>query len=115
MKAVIFMLVKSRTKKDTDEMFDGLMAALFKRPCGVTDLSSENALLLEFETGVDAATAKVFIRSQAPADVCSRDKNTWTSGHQLLVQNIDKSVPDMELINAFSRFGEVIRCQFNRG
>ena len=55
---------------------DRLKAAGFKRPCGVTDLSSENALLLEFETGVDAATAKVFIRSQAPADLCSRDKNS---------------------------------------
>ena len=37
---------------------DRLKAAGFKRPCGVNDLSSENALLLEFDTGVDAATAK---------------------------------------------------------
>ena len=55
---------------------DRLKTAEFKRPCGVTDLSGENALLLEFETAVDAATAKVFIRSQAPADLCSRDKNS---------------------------------------
>ncbi|PAN28348.1 hypothetical protein PAHAL_5G147000 [Panicum hallii] len=105
-------VAKIKNQKDKDEVFDELKAAGLKRPCGVTDLSGENALLLEFETAVDAATAKVFIRSQAPADVCSRDKNT--SGHQLLVQNIDNSIPDMELINAFSRFGEVIRWQFNR-
>jgi len=105
-------VAKIKNQKDKDEVFDELKAAGLKRPCGVTDLSGENALLLEFETAVDAATAKVFIRSQAPADVCSRDKNT--SGHQLLVQNIDNSVPDMELINAFSQFGEVIWWQFNR-
>nr|TKW16963.1 hypothetical protein SEVIR_5G333700v2 [Setaria viridis]TKW16965.1 hypothetical protein SEVIR_5G333700v2 [Setaria viridis] len=105
-------VAKVQNQKDKDEVFDELKAAGLKRPCGVTDLSGENALLLEFETAVDAATAKVYIRSQAPADVCSRDKNA--PGHQLLVQNIDNSVPDMELINAFSRFGEVIRCQFNR-
>ncbi|KAG2591909.1 hypothetical protein PVAP13_5NG513000 [Panicum virgatum] len=105
-------VAKIKNQKDKDEVFDELKAAGLKRPCGVTDLSGENALLLEFETAVDAATAKVFLRSQAPADVCSRDKNS--SGHQLLVQNIDNSVPDMELINAFSQFGEVIWWQFNR-
>ncbi|KAF8663802.1 hypothetical protein HU200_055133 [Digitaria exilis] len=105
-------VAKVKSQKDKDEVFDELKAAGLKRPCGVTDISGENALLLEFETAVDAATAKAYIRSQAPADVCSRDKNA--PGHQLLVQNIDNAVPDMELINAFSRFGEVIRCQFNR-
>jgi len=105
-------VAKIKNQKDKDEVFDELKAAGLKRPCGVTDLSGENALLLEFETAVDAATAEVFLRSQAPADVCSRDKNS--SGHQLLVQNIDNSVPDMELINAFSQFGEVIWWQFNR-
>ncbi|CAO2194797.1 unnamed protein product [Urochloa humidicola] len=103
---------KVKNQKDKDEVFDELKVAGLKRPCGVTDLSGENALLLEFETAVDAATAKVCIRSQAPADVFSRDKNA--PGHPLFVQNVDNSVPDMELINAFSRFGEVIRCQFNR-
>ncbi|KAJ1285537.1 hypothetical protein BS78_03G287000 [Paspalum vaginatum] len=105
-------VAKVRNQKDKDEVFDDLKAAGLKRPCGVTDISGENALLLEFETAVDAATAKVYIRHQAPLDVCSRDMNT--PGHQLLVQNIDNSVPDIELINAFSRFGEVVRCQFNR-
>ncbi|CAO1944835.1 unnamed protein product [Urochloa humidicola] len=105
-------VAKVNNQKDKDEVFDELKVAGLKRPCGVTDLSGENALLLEFETAVDAATAKVCIRSQAPADVFSRDKNT--PGYPLLVQNIDNSVPDMEVINAFSRFGEVIRCQFNR-
>ncbi|CAO2166519.1 unnamed protein product [Urochloa humidicola] len=105
-------VAKVNNQKDKDEVFDELKVAGLKRPCGVTDLSGENALLLEFETAVDAATAKVCIRSQAPADAFSRDKNT--PGHPLLVQNIDNSVPDMEVINAFSRFGEVIGCQFNR-
>ncbi|XP_062206978.1 uncharacterized protein LOC133908821 [Phragmites australis] len=105
-------VAKVNNQKEKDEVFDDLKAAGLKRPCGFTDLSSENALLLEFETAVDAAMAKVYIRRQAHADVCSKDKNT--SGHQLLVQNMDKSVPDMEFINAFSQFGEVIRWQFNR-
>ncbi|OEL32361.1 hypothetical protein BAE44_0006617 [Dichanthelium oligosanthes] len=105
-------VAKVKSQKDKDEVFDELKAAGLKKPCDVTDLSGENALLLEFETAVDAATAKIYIRSHSPADICSRDKNT--PGHQLLVQNIDNSVPDIELINAFSRFGEIIRCQFDR-
>ncbi|TVU35012.1 hypothetical protein EJB05_16876, partial [Eragrostis curvula] len=100
-----------KNQKDKDEVFDQLKAAGLKRPCGITDISSENALLLEFETAVDAATAKVYIRRQAHADFCSKDN---AIGHQLLVQNIDNSVPDMELINAFARYGEVIRWQFNK-
>ncbi|CAN6182456.1 unnamed protein product [Urochloa humidicola] len=60
-----------------------------------TDLSGKKkALLLELKTAVDAAIAKVCIRSKAPADVFYRDKNT--PDHPLLVRNIDSSVPDME-------------------
>lgn len=105
-------VAKVKNQKDKDEIFDELKAAGLKRPCGVTDISGENALLLEFETAVDAATAKLYIRRQASPNVCSRDMNT--PSHQLLVQNIDNSVPDIELIDAFSRFGEVVRWQFNR-
>lgn len=105
-------VAKIKNKKDKDEIFDELKAAGLKWPSGITDISGENALLLEFETAVDAATAKFYIRHKAPPDVCSRDTNP--PGHQLLVQNIDQSVPDIELTNAFSQFGEVIRCQFNR-
>ncbi|GJM93034.1 hypothetical protein PR202_ga09551 [Eleusine coracana subsp. coracana] len=104
-------VAKIKNQKDKDEVFDQLKAAGLKRPCGITDIPSENALLLEFEMAVDAATAKVYIRRQAHADVCSKDN---MPGHQLLVQNIDNSVPDMELINAFTRYGEIIRWQFNR-
>ncbi|KAK3162035.1 hypothetical protein QOZ80_1BG0084440 [Eleusine coracana subsp. coracana] len=93
-------VAKIKNQKDKDEVFDQLKAAGLKRPCGITDIPSENALLLEFETAVDAATAKVYIRRQAHADVSSKDN---VPGHQLLVQNIDNSVPDMELINAFTR------------
>ncbi|XP_066307035.1 uncharacterized protein [Miscanthus floridulus] len=105
-------VAKVKNKKDKDEVFDELKMAGLKWPSGITDISGENALLLEFETAVDAATAKFYIRHQAPPDVCSRDMNP--PGHQLLVQNIDHSVPDIDLINAFSQFGEVIRNQFNR-
>uniref|UniRef100_A0A0D9V634 RRM domain-containing protein n=1 Tax=Leersia perrieri TaxID=77586 RepID=A0A0D9V634_9ORYZ len=105
-------VAKVKNKKDKDEVFDELKAAGLKKPCSFTDISSENALLLEFETATDAAAAKAHIRRQLHSDVCSQDKNT--SGHQLLVRNIDNIVPDMEFINAFSRFGEVIRWQFNK-
>ncbi|KAL6616112.1 hypothetical protein ACP70R_038382 [Stipagrostis hirtigluma subsp. patula] len=105
-------VAKVKNQKDKDEVFDELKAAGLKRPCAITDLGSENALLLEFETAVDAATAKVCIRHQGHANVFLKDNNT--PGHQLLVQNVDNSVPDVEFINAFSRFGEVIRWQFNR-
>uniref|UniRef100_A0A0D9YFD7 RRM domain-containing protein n=1 Tax=Oryza glumipatula TaxID=40148 RepID=A0A0D9YFD7_9ORYZ len=105
-------VAKVKNKKDKDEVFDELKAAGLKRPCSFTDISSENALLLEFETATDAAAAKAHIRRQLHPDVCSQDKNT--SGHELFVRNIDNSVPDMEFINAFSRFGEVIRWQFNK-
>ncbi|KAL6845204.1 hypothetical protein ACP4OV_024699 [Aristida adscensionis] len=105
-------VAKINNQKDKDELFDELKAAGLKRPCGVTDLSSENALLLEFETAVDAAIAKACLRHHAHANAFLKDKNTH--GHQLLVQNLDISVPDSEFINAFSRFGEVIRWQFNR-
>ncbi|XP_040379405.1 uncharacterized protein LOC102708939 [Oryza brachyantha] len=105
-------VAKVKNKKDKDEVFDELKAAGLKQPCSFTDISSENALLLEFETAADAAAAKAHIRRQLHSDICSQDKNT--SGHQLLVQNIDNLVPDMEFINAFSQFGEVIRWQFNK-
>ncbi|PWZ31093.1 hypothetical protein Zm00014a_026935 [Zea mays] len=105
-------VAKVKNKKDKDEVFDELKMAGLKWPSGITDIPGENALLLEFETAVDAATAKFYIRHQARPNVCSRDMNL--PGHQLLVQNIDHSVPDIDLINAFSQFGEVIRWQFNR-
>lgn len=105
-------IAKVKNQKDKDEVFDELKAAGLKRPFGFTDISSENALLLEFETAVDAAVAKAHIRRQTHSDVCFQDKNA--SGHQLLVRNMDNSVPDTEFINAFSRFGEVVRWQFNR-
>ncbi|KAG8078063.1 hypothetical protein GUJ93_ZPchr0007g5255 [Zizania palustris] len=105
-------VAKVKSKKDRDDVFDELKAAGLKRPCGFTDISSENALLLEFESATDAAAAKAHIRRHLHSDVCSQEKNA--SGHQLLVRNIDNLVPDTEFINAFSRFGEVIRWQFNK-
>jgi activating signal cointegrator complex subunit 2 len=104
-------VAKVKNQKDKDEVFDQLKAAGVKRPCGFTDISSENVLLLEFETAVDAATANVYIRCHAHADLRSKDKRP---GHQVLVQNVDNSVPDVEFINAFTQYGEVIRWQFNR-
>lgn len=103
---------KVKNQKEKDEVFDELKSAGLKRPCGCIDISGENAFILEFETSVDAAVAKAHIRRQAHSDVCSQDKNT--SVHQLLVHNMDKSIPETEFINAFSRFGEVSRWQFNR-
>ncbi|KAE8807927.1 hypothetical protein D1007_15749 [Hordeum vulgare] len=103
---------KVKNQKEKDEVFDELKSAGLKRPCGCIDISGENALILEFETSVDAAVAKAHIRRQAHSDVYSQDKNT--SVHQLLVHNMDKSIPETEFINAFSRFGEVSRWQFNR-
>ncbi|KAL5228002.1 hypothetical protein ABZP36_016267 [Zizania latifolia] len=105
-------VAKVKNKKDRDDVFDELKAAGLKRPCGFTDISSENALLLEFETAIDAAAAKAHIRHHLHSEVCSQDTNT--SGHQLLVRNMDNLIPDTEFISAFSRFGEVIRWQFNK-
>ncbi|XP_037414215.1 uncharacterized protein LOC119277098 isoform X2 [Triticum dicoccoides] len=103
---------KVKNQKEKDEVFNELKSAGLKRPCACIDISGENAFILEFETSVDAAVAKAHIRRQAHSDVCSQDKNT--SIHQLLVHNMDKSIPETEFINAFSRFGEVSRWQFNR-
>jgi activating signal cointegrator complex subunit 2 len=105
-------VAKVKNQKEKDEVLDELNSAGLKRPCGFVDISSENALLLEFETAVDAAVAKAHIRRQAHSDVCSQDKST--AAPQLLVQNMDKAVPDTEFMNAFTRFGEVSRWQFNR-
>ncbi|KAG8055296.1 hypothetical protein GUJ93_ZPchr0001g32019 [Zizania palustris] len=105
-------VAKVKNKKDRDDVFDELKAAGLKRPCGFTDISSENALLLEFETATDAAAAKAHIRHHLHSEVCSQDTNTY--GHQLLVRNMDNLIPDTEFISAFSRFGEVIRWQINK-
>ncbi|PNT72917.1 hypothetical protein BRADI_2g50890v3 [Brachypodium distachyon] len=105
-------VAKVKNQNEKDDVFGELKSAGLKRPCGFIDISSENALLLEFETAVDAAVAKAHIRRQADSNVSSQDNDT--SAYQLFVQNMDKSIPDSEFINAFSRFGEICRWKFNR-
>ena len=58
-------------------MFDGLKAAGLNRPCGVTEISLVKMLcFLNSRRELMQLLQKVFIRSQAPADLCSRDKNS---------------------------------------
>ncbi|XP_073005408.1 uncharacterized protein [Typha latifolia] len=111
--------------RDKDEILHELMAAGLRKPRSVTDLTNENALLIEFLTAEEAAIAMTQIRCQhkengshtypnksPTANACSNDK--FISGSQVVVRHVDVSVPDMELINAFSRFGEITGWHFNR-
>ncbi|RZR81824.1 hypothetical protein BHM03_00008126 [Ensete ventricosum] len=113
------------TQRLKDEILHELLKAGLRSPPIVTSLTSENALLLEFSSAEEAASAIGHIRYFREASGCQAYANKkWThgayikdksvSGCQLLVKQVDASVPDMELINAFSRFGEITGWQFDR-
>lgn len=115
---------KVPTQRAKEEILRELMMAGMRKP-HVTDLSSENALRLEFASAEEAAGAIELIRRLRKEtehhthsdrcltmNTCSNDK--FVSGYQLLVRHIDVSISDEELINAFSRYGELTRWQFNR-
>ncbi|CAL9195285.1 unnamed protein product [Musa hybrid cultivar] len=113
------------TQRLKDEILHELLKAGLRNPPIVTSLTSENALLLEFGSAEEAASAIGHIRYFREASGCQAYENRkWThgayikdksvSGCQLLVKQVDASVPDMELINAFSRFGEITGWQFDR-
>ncbi|WOL08987.1 hypothetical protein Cni_G17740 [Canna indica] len=108
-----------------DELLHELLKAGLRHPPNATSLTSENALLMEFSTAEEAATAIGHIRHYRGAGGCqaypSRAskpiayvKGNNFSGCKLLVKQVDASVPDMELINAFSRFGEITGWNFDR-
>lgn len=115
---------KVSTQWAKEEILHDLMMAGMRKP-HITDLTSESALLLEFGSAEEAAGAMAHIRHlrketdrrthsdrSLTMNTCSNDK--FVSGYQLLVRHIDVSISDEELINAFSRYGELTRWQFNR-
>ena len=115
---------KVSTQRARDEILHELMMAGMRKPL-ITDLSSECALLLEYGSAEEAASAVAYIRHlrketgwhtypdrSLMMNACSNDK--FVSSCQLLVRQIDASVSDEELTNAFSRYGELTRWQFNR-
>ena len=112
---------KVSTEWAKDEILHELMMAGTRKPL-ITDLTSENALLLEFGSAEEAASAMAHIRRlrketgcpdrSLTMNACSNDK--FVSSCQLLVRQIDASISDEELISAFSRYGELTRWQFNR-
>ncbi|XP_008792566.2 uncharacterized protein LOC103709136 isoform X1 [Phoenix dactylifera] len=116
---------KVLTQWAKDEIMHQLMALGLRNLHVVADLASEHGLLLEFGTAEEAAHAIVHIRYQRresgshlypnkglTLNACTGDK--FVSGSQLFVRQIDASVPDVELVNAFSRFGEVTGWHFDR-
>uniref|UniRef100_A0A1D1XE97 Actin cytoskeleton-regulatory complex protein PAN1 n=1 Tax=Anthurium amnicola TaxID=1678845 RepID=A0A1D1XE97_9ARAE len=113
--------VSNRLAKD--ELLKELVASGLKRPLLITDLTSESALLLEFASAEHAALSMAHLRKKRKEvefhglasrsltlNPCIKEKNS--SCCQLLVRHIDASVSDEDLINAFSRFGEVIGWKF---
>ncbi|URE14103.1 RRM [Musa troglodytarum] len=113
------------TQRLKDEILHELLKVGLRNPPIVTSLTSENALLLEFSSAEEAASAIGHIRCFREASGCQASENRkWkhgayikdksVSGCQLLVKQVDASVPHMELINAFSRFGEITGWQFDR-
>ncbi|KAJ6844907.1 uncharacterized protein M6B38_289425 [Iris pallida] len=116
---------KVSNQRAKDEILHELMVVGMRNPRLVTDLANESALLLEFGTSEEAVIAMMHIRRQRNESGrhtyhegartmrgCSKD--SFASSCQLLVKQIDASVSDEELINAFSRFGEITRWRFNR-
>ncbi|KAJ6851909.1 uncharacterized protein M6B38_257905 [Iris pallida] len=116
---------KVSTQWTKDEILHELMMVGMRNPRFVTDLVSEKALLLEFGTSEETVIAMMHIRRQRNASgrhaypdeawtMRGGSKDSFASSCQLLVKQIDASVSDEELINAFSRFGEITRWKFNR-
>ncbi|KAH7660814.1 activating signal cointegrator complex subunit 2 protein [Dioscorea alata] len=113
------------SKQAKDDIFNELMAARLSNPRMVTDLTSENALLLEYCSSEEATISMSHIRmcrKETRRNVLSNKSlmistvkgERPASGCQLMVSQIDASASDEELINAFSRFGELTGWQFMR-
>lgn len=110
--------VPSRWAKD--EILHELVKVGLRTPRMVTELASESALLLEFETAEEAAALMSHIRQHRKeigyhtlSDKSLGD-GLASSSHRLLVRELDHSVSDEELINAFSQFGELTGWKFIR-
>lgn len=108
-----------------EELLQGLIASGLNGPCTVTDLTSESAMMLEFASAEQAALAMEYIRKKRKESRCHGYGNTGLSSSpcikdnngsfcQLLVRHIDSCLPEEELINAFSIFGELIGWKFIR-
>lgn len=107
-----------------DEILSELTRS-FRNPRVITDLTSENALLLEFWSAEEATTAMARIRhyrkqlrshtypNKSPI-LTAHKEDKLISGCELLVRQIDASVSDEEVINVFSRYGEICGWNFNR-
>ncbi|KAJ0980283.1 hypothetical protein J5N97_008538 [Dioscorea zingiberensis] len=116
---------KVPSKRAKDDIFNELMAVRLNNPRMVTDLTSESALLLEFGSCEEATVAMTHIRmcrketggnalpnKSMTLSTAKEDKSA--SVYHLMVSQIDSSVSDEELINAFSRFGELTGWRFMR-
>ncbi|KAG9455242.1 hypothetical protein H6P81_008146 [Aristolochia fimbriata] len=104
-----------------DEIMHELMRTGVRTPRMVVELTSENALLLEFETAEAAALVMSHLRLQRRENANKNalpgrktKSDTGNSSYQLLVKPIDLSVSEEDLINAFSTFGEIIGWKFIR-
>ncbi|CAA6657518.1 unnamed protein product [Spirodela intermedia] len=108
-----------------EELLQGLIASGLNGPRTVTDLTSESAIMLEFASAEQAALAMEHIRKKRKESRCHGHGNTSLSSSpcikenngsfcQLLVRHIDSCLPEEELINAFSIFGELIGWKFIR-
>ncbi|RWR82929.1 RNA recognition motif domain-containing protein [Cinnamomum micranthum f. kanehirae] len=110
--------VPSRWAKD--EILHELVKVGLRTPRMLTDLPSESALLLEFETAEEAAAVMSHIRQHRKESSYhvlsgkSLGDGLASSSHHLLVRELDHSVSDEELINAFSQFGELTGWKFIR-
>ncbi|CAN6458758.1 unnamed protein product [Victoria cruziana] len=107
------------------EILHDLIALSSIRPHTVTDLTSESALLLEFQTAEEAAASMACIRGQRrekdlpyfPSrnlNLNTRFDDVFASRYQLLVSQIDSSVSEEEIVGAFSSFGELMGWNFFR-
>ncbi|XP_031483930.2 uncharacterized protein LOC116253306 isoform X2 [Nymphaea colorata] len=116
---------KVTNKYSKKEILHDLIALSSIRPHTFTDLTSESALLLEFQTAEEAAAAMACIRGQRREKgfhclpsrhltLNTRFDDGFAPRYQLLVSQIDGSVSEEEVIGAFSRFGELMGWNFFR-
>lgn len=101
-----------------DEILHDLVKAGLRTPRMVTDLPSESALLLEFETAEEAASVMAHIRQHRKENgyhvPSSKRLADIPASRHLLVRQVDLSISDEEMIKTFSQFGEVTGWKFVR-
>lgn len=107
-----------------DELLFDLSRVVARPPVMITELTSANALLLEFVTSEAATITMTHIRRkrneirygayQKKSSFSNASRKDKPSYCQLLVRHIDMSVSDEELVSVFSGFGDLSGCKFMR-